>query len=141
MGKIGELWEALPSRGEKHHCTRRNMRRSLCFIAQRDPPIARSRLPCRPFKPHIGQTHLAGEVVAALGDVPGEGMGGIQNRADLVTAQKSPKAITATKPTMIGGHGQLSRLARCPSQAGTGGNRVICAKLCQLPGIARPCQY
>jgi hypothetical protein len=68
-------------------------------------------------------------------------MGGIQNSADLVAAQKSPKAITATKPTMIRGHGQLFWLARCPSQAGTSGNRMICTKLCQLPGIARPCQY
>jgi hypothetical protein len=52
--------------------------------------------------------------------------------------QKSSETVAAAEPTMIGRNSQLLGLARRSSQAGTGGNIVICAKLGQLPGIARP---
>ena len=77
---------------------------------------------------------------AAQGDLMGEGMGGIQNSTNLMAFQKSAKTVTATKTTMVGGHGQLFRLARRPGQAGAGGNIAICTKLSQLPGISRTCE-
>jgi hypothetical protein len=54
--------------------------------------------------------------------------------------QKKSKTVTAAEPTMMGRNSQLLGLARRSSQAGTGSNIVICAKLSQLPGIARTCE-
>jgi hypothetical protein len=53
--------------------------------------------------------------MAAPSDLMGEGMGGIQNSTNLMAFQKSTKAVTAAKTTMVSGHGQLFRLARRPS--------------------------
>ena len=114
MPKIGKLWQTLPPCGQKHHRTRSDMRGSLCLIAQRDPTIVRSRLPRRPLKTRIGQANFAGDLIAAQGDLMGERMCGIQNSTNLMAFQKSTKAVTAAKTTMIRGHSQLFRLARRP---------------------------
>ena len=116
------------------------MPRSLCLIGQRNPTIPRTRLPRWPLKTHIGQPDLAGDIIAALGNFSGERMGRIQHSPDGMALQKRSKTVTAAEPTMIGRNSQLLGLARRSSQAGTGSNIVICAKLSQLPGIARTCE-
>jgi hypothetical protein len=95
----GERAERTPPDGEKGAAAEGGQPgRRFGGIGGIGPAVTRSRFPCRPYEDEARYAGCRTSFPCVGGDTDGEGMGGIDNRGDVLDPQESGKPFGATEP-------------------------------------------